>query len=310
MKINTILKKQTLFACLVMTVSLLAIAVPPGGGATFYLSFAGPADVQPIPQRVPTQPQFNGGDQTFQDDSENSDIDPPQSDRMLSAYQELLTIAESSPYAQFSLSKLLSDCSSIGVSNRDELQALEGSGKLPPETLEEITEAFESCEGVLSTFDPGDDVAARSRAWLETSADSGFELAKAEILISNPGTLDPEKVLPPLYGGLQYAFKHGDDELKSRAILQAQIYHSRALDAPSSGDNPYALVYRGESRDAWDYLGCKYSSVCEISWYEENLSDYYSLAEIEEMRRGALKYERALVAGEMDTVQLAPDVEQ
>ena len=244
--------------------------------------------------------------QALSDESDEREIghSGEQAIALLDQYDKFLARAEFSPQARYYLSDVLDRCLPIDVRNQQDLSALRSSGTLPADVMAYLEEKLARCEGIYSRFAPEDDLSARRDAWVQSAADDGLEVAKAHSMLSYPEPSQAGEILPHLYGALRDSYR--DPVLRERTLYLIQRYYAMFKDPQIDGTAAYGTAYRGDARNAWDYLACKHTRSCDLELFINKMSEFFYAHELEVMKSKALEYESAIAEGNWAALDLAP----
>lgn len=245
--------------------------------------------------------------QALSDESDEREIghSGEQAIALLDQYDKFLARAEFSPQARYYLSDVLDRCLPIDVRNQQDLSALRSSGTLPADVMAYLEEKLARCEGIYSRFAPEDDLSARRDAWVQSAADDGLEVAKAHSMLSYPEPSQAGEILPHLYGALRDSYR--DPVLRERTLYLIQRYYAIFKDPQIDRTAAYgSSAYRGDARNAWDYLACKHTRNCDLDLFMRRMSGFFYAHDLEVMKSKALEYESAIAEGNWAALDLEP----
>lgn len=95
--------------------------------------------------------------------------------------------------------------------------------------------------------------------------------------------------------------------LRERRLYLIQRYYAMFKDPRIDGTAAYGRsAYRGDARNAWDYLACKHTRNCDLDLFMRRMSEFFYAHELEVMKSKALEYESAIAEGNWAALDLEP----
>ena len=165
------------------------------------------------------------------------------------------------PQAKLDLALLLRSCSQSTpsvIANIDELDTLPNINVDRLQKIKsDLIRDYNRCEG-LYDYLPNANFRELSLAWIEDSAEEGHPVARLESLYRYPDLPLVEEVLPLIYESFELA--ETEPKLLENIYFSLLSHHSDNIDNKVNHDNHLL----SSNRDAWDYLACLNTSLCDV----------------------------------------------